>query len=696
MILDIGSTLQNGKYEIIRFISSGGFGNTYEGIHVMLRGRVAIKEFFPADYCNREPGTHRMMVATMSKVDYVDHLRAKFIEEAQAISGFNHPGIVKVYDVFEENCTAYYVMDYIDGCSLQDMLVRYDRPLTEPQAIKYIRQAAEAMKYVHDHGRLHLDIKPANIMVGSDDNALLIDFGVSKNFNVETGEAQKSMLVGLTPGYSSIEQMSNDVSRFTPATDVYSLAATLYAVLTGEVPISAALIVGGEAQKPLPSTISEATRRAVMAGMNVMSKDRPQTMAEFLSLLPTLDELAVPAGDEDSTHFIDVTPISADSSEPIYDAEIQAPQPPQEPPHHDESETRPLDIPPVHVHDGSETRPVSGADINPEYAPYMGGGYEPRPQDKEDNDDDKGHTVAIDGGGQPPVPPAPEVFNRETAEPEPKPRKGMSKGVLVALIAVVVLLVGAIAYFLLSPAPTPKVEGLAYNSSDGTISYNGNVYRMVNIAGGTFKMGANKGDKGSSSNEAPQHDVTLTDYRIGATEVPQWLWNAVMGTENNPSYFPGDNRPVEQVNFTDAEGFIDKLNEVTGGKFRLPTEAEWEYAARGGATNTFAGADSVAAVGWVLENSLRKTYDVGSLQANGYGLYDMTGNVAEWVSDYFGLYRHGAQTNPKGPSTSAHGDHIVRGGSYDDNSINARVTTRTVKGEGVSTSQIGLRLASDK
>lgn len=283
MPLAPGSLLQGGKYRIIRFISSGGFGCTYEAVHTGLNGRMAIKEFFVQDICNRDDVTGRVSVGLQSKAQTFDKLREKFIREAQSVFALSHPGIVHVSDVFEENGTAYFVMDYIDGCSLAD-LVDKNGPMDEATALAYMRQVCAALDYVHANGRLHLDIKPGNIMVDRAGRAVLIDFGASKQYDSGTGE-NLSTLLGFTPGFAPPEQMTADVSRFLPATDVYALGGTLYNLLTGEAPLSANHRYAGDDLKPLPESVSPSTRRAVEAALQLNKSARPQSVAEFAALL---------------------------------------------------------------------------------------------------------------------------------------------------------------------------------------------------------------------------------------------------------------------------------------------------------------------------------------------------------------------------------------------------------------------------
>lgn len=295
MNLPVNMLLQGGKYKIVRFIKSGGFGCTYEAEHVMLEKRIAIKEFFVKDFCNRDEQTSHVTVGTQSKKELVAKLRRKFIDEAKGLCKLHHPGIVSVSDVFEENGTAYFVMDYIEGKSLSE-IVHARGALPEKQALDYIRQAGEALQYVHEHNRLHLDIKPGNLMLDGNGQVVLIDFGASKQYDEENGE-NTSTLIGNTPGYAPLEQMGNDVVRFMPATDVYALGATLYKLLTGTTPLSANRLASGEEQPPLPAGISQGSRMAVDRAMQTRKDKRPQSVREFLSLLGSPAEPSEPEND---------------------------------------------------------------------------------------------------------------------------------------------------------------------------------------------------------------------------------------------------------------------------------------------------------------------------------------------------------------------------------------------------------------
>ena len=217
-------------------------------------------------------------------------------------------------------------------------------------------------------------------------------------------------------------------------------------------------------------------------------------------------------------------------------------------------------------------------------------------------------------------------------------------------------------------------------------------FSMVKVEGGTFSMGATKEQGSNNSNQQPTHKVTLSTYYIGETEVTQDLWQAVMG--NNPSKFKGAKLPVENVSWNDCQQFIAKLNKLTGRKFRLPTEAEWEFAARGGKASKgykYSGSNNADAVAWHYGNSNNTTHKVGTKAANELGIYDMSGNVWEWCQDWFGSYSSNAQTNPKGPSSGT--DHLNRGGAWCHESKFAPVFFRGSSGKpDRKVDNLGLRL----
>lgn len=237
---------------------------------------------------------------------------------------------------------------------------------------------------------------------------------------------------------------------------------------------------------------------------------------------------------------------------------------------------------------------------------------------------------------------------------------------------------------------------MAFRDFNHTFTVNGVQFTMVEVGGGTFTMGATS-EQGSDAwdEEKPAHEVTLSDYYIGQTEVTQALWEAVMGS--NPSDSKGDNLPVERVSWDDCQVFIQKLNQLTGKQFRLPTEAEWEYAARGGRKSRgykYAGGNNIDSVAWCDGNSGNETHPVATKQANELGIYDMSGNVLEWCSDWCGDYTSSSQSDPQGPSSGSF--RVIRGGCYYNFARNCRVSYRISNTLDYRSGYLGLRLSCNR
>lgn len=235
-------------------------------------------------------------------------------------------------------------------------------------------------------------------------------------------------------------------------------------------------------------------------------------------------------------------------------------------------------------------------------------------------------------------------------------------------------------------------RSLNNSSSSISIPVKGLKIEMVLVEGGTFTMGAHDNQLSEASNdEQPSHKVTLSNYYIGKYEVTQKLWKAIMG--KNPSIDEGDNLPVECVNWNDCQTFITKLNKLTGKKFRLPTEAEWEFSARGG-NNTkcfkYSGSDNIDDIAWYDGNSSKKLHQVGTKSPNELGLYDMTGNVSEFVKDWYTAYHDEPQTNPTGPSSGSY--NISRGGGFGFDAKECRTSARVGAVPDMRMRAIGFRL----
>lgn len=234
-----------------------------------------------------------------------------------------------------------------------------------------------------------------------------------------------------------------------------------------------------------------------------------------------------------------------------------------------------------------------------------------------------------------------------------------------------------------------------------TFTANGVSFTMMPVEGGEFTMGATSEQTGYASDELPTHRVTLSSYMIGETEVTQELWQAVMGykptsdgSQWSSSYGLGAQFPAYYISWNDVQEFITKLNNITGETFRMPTEAEWEYAARGGNKSKgylYSGSNTIGNVAWYADNSGSKTHAVKTKSPNELGLYDMSGNVWEWCSDWYGSYSSNAQTDPTGPTSGS--TRVARGGGWSNRASYCRVAFRNNASPSFRYGHYGFRLA---
>lgn len=325
MELKQGATLQGGKYTIKRMLGQGGFGITYLGIQTGLGRQVAIKEFFMKEHCNRDASTSRVSVGSSGARQMVDAYRQKFLKEARTLAEMDNRHIVRIHDVFEENDTAYYVMEYVDGGSLND-LVKRRGSLPEAEALGYIRQLADALSYIHGRRIMHLDVKPGNIMLRPDGELVLIDFGIAKHYDSGNRETSGTP-VGHSPGYAPMEQyQEGGVREFSPATDIYSMGATLYFLLTTTAPPSAQEVYEN-GLPPLPRFVSPAVCRAIEQAMQPSRKKRLQSVAEFLALLPGAEGKKKEETPRQSTVEEETKPLQSEPVRPVSPVPPPVPNP---------------------------------------------------------------------------------------------------------------------------------------------------------------------------------------------------------------------------------------------------------------------------------------------------------------------------------------------------------------------------------
>ena len=291
--LQPNTTLQGGKYRIERVLGQGGFGITYLARNTVFDIDVAIKEFFMKDENDRDGSSVTMPNTT--KQELFHGQMEKFKKEAKRMFAIKNEHIVGVQDLFEENGTAYYVMDYVDGENLAERLKRTGKPMTEQEVRDILPQILDALKSIHEAGIWHLDLKPANIMIDKAGIVKLIDFGASKQLNTQKGGATTSTAISYTNGYAPREQMEQNYDKFGPWTDIYALGATLYNLLTNKRPPLPSDIDDDETKDkhqalPFSTIIRDNMKNFILQLMQTNRKKRPQSISEVMPLLDCQSE----------------------------------------------------------------------------------------------------------------------------------------------------------------------------------------------------------------------------------------------------------------------------------------------------------------------------------------------------------------------------------------------------------------------
>lgn len=284
-LLPIGATLQGGKYRVEAHLASGGFGNTYRITNVTFNEVFALKEFYLRGVNERDEATQKVSVSNAVNSEEFKLQKDKFHKEALRLRKLDNPHVVRVHDLFEENGTAYYVMDFLDGESLSAQMRKQGHPFTEQEVMDFTDQVLDALDAIHQENIWHLDLKPGNIMTDRNGRAVLIDFGASKQFHDANGHSL-STSTGLcyTPGFAPTEQIESSTTKMGPWTDLYALGATMYNLLTMKTPPSVSEIQDGDAFE-FPSGSSNRMQQLIQWMMEPNRNKRPQSVADVRSFL---------------------------------------------------------------------------------------------------------------------------------------------------------------------------------------------------------------------------------------------------------------------------------------------------------------------------------------------------------------------------------------------------------------------------
>jgi formylglycine-generating enzyme required for sulfatase activity len=604
-----------GRYRLLQHIGTGGFSVVWKAADQMAEDAIVAIKIYSPDKGMDEFGLKQ------------------FRKEYSIVLHLNHPGLLTArhFDIHEGH--PYLVLPYCEGGSLHRRLLEHG-PMTEREIAVFISQVAQSLAYLHNKDIIHQDIKPDNVLIDSEGNYLLTDFGISSRLR---STLRKSTNTGkaLTVAYAPPERFIGKMEAGKEG-DIFSLGVVIFELASGDVPWMGAGGVILKADSPLPE-LPEGYSKGLERWMQACLSYDP-------SQRPTAEQLKQAAA--------------------------------------------------IYLESGTWPR-VS-------YSPKAVAGTE------------KGRQTQIMPKKEPDKP----------KENEPQPIVPAKPTNMKPLPAIMLLLLAMISVWLLwqrGEEAEERAWQMAQNSNSMSSyetylrDYPSGRYAaqarqellsklpapiqklindMVYVQGGTFTMGCTSEQGGDClEDEKPVHKVTLSNFYIGKFEVTQAQWRAVMN--NNPSEFSGcDNCPVENVIWEEVQDFIRKLNQLTGQNFRLPTEAEWEYAARGGNKSKgykYSGSDNLDSVAWYDDNSSSKTHPVGQKQANELGLYDMSGNVAECCSDWYRAYSSSSQTNPRGPSTGTF--RLIRGGSWAYHAQDCRVSYRENGYLTLRHSSIGFRLA---
>ena len=570
------------EYQIEQVLGSGGFGITYYARDTHLNKAVAIKEYMPSDWAARYDEATVAPKSSSDAGDY-DWGLTRFLEEAQVLAGFDHPNINRVYRRLEAHGTAYMVLEYLPGESLSARLKRTGR-LSPDEVWRLFNEILSGLSEVHRQDYVHRDIKPGNIMFREDGGAVLLDFGAARQ---AVGQRSKSITSILTPGYAPIEQYDQKAVYVGPWTDFYALGVVAYRCVTGvregellDAPARSLLVLHGEREKDMPLVVE-----AAKGGYD-------QRLLNAIDWCMRVDKRERPQGVADLEAALKTEP--GPRPEPIPKPNpVPKPNPAPEP------------TPPRH--------PAIWAAAGAVGALLLGFGV-----------------------WQWLSPSSP--FSDKTGE--------------------------ASAPALISPPATskgPAGTDSAANKRPALAEQSGKVFRdslksggegpeMVVLPTGSFRMGDLSG--GGGDDEKPIRTVTITRriamgrYEVSFEDYDRFA-DATRGVDRPDDEGWGrGTRPVINVSQEDAQAYAQWLSEQTGKDYRLPSEAEWEYAARAGTATKYSWGDSISCSqarygrrsGGECSNSLDGTVVVGSFAANPFGLYDMHGNVWEWVEDCYGDY----------------------------------------------------------
>ncbi|MBF0271350.1 MAG: SUMF1/EgtB/PvdO family nonheme iron enzyme [Magnetococcales bacterium] len=605
-------------FEIIRVLGKGGFGITYLGRDTNQNQVVAIKEYLPTVFASRRGGSEVLPNSPEDKKTF-DWGLDSFLKEAQIVARFRHPSIVRVVSFFRNANTAYMVMEYVEGEGL-DAILKRRKVLPEAAIKRILPPLLDGLELLHKAAFIHRDLKPPNILIRADGSPVILDFGSARQSVAGQGDQMTSLL---SLGYSPFEQYDSSGDRQGPWSDIYAMGGVLYRCITGDKPVDASQRIAARLRcEPDPvkpavemgrGRYSPGFLKAVDWALMVLEKERPQSVSEWRAMLLGESSAASAEASGDTTVLTSLRPPEAGVVGGGGDGVARK-----------KSSWRSF----IASMNEFATQ-VNPEEVNARKTVVL------RP-----TRGDLANPVATSSETQV-VSPATatrlQESNTSYSMPGPPP---------------------------VAPPPPPRKRGAVWVDPLTRMEF-------LWLPGGVFKMGSSLGESGRRSDEMPQHEVRLDGFWISKHLVTWGRWNRVMGDYPPGMYRESKiNHPVARVSWTDVQKFVRQFSRLLGENFnlRLPTEAEWEYAARAGLDAPFITGDedhwSLTDYAWVKSNAGGQSRPVGEKRPNDWGLYDMAGNVREWTEDRFQ-----AEVSTRGVAVNPHGGtvddaRVVRGSGF--------------------------------
>lgn len=698
-------TILSGHYRVGRVLGRpGGFGITYLGWDVNLQQRVAIKEYLPREIAQRLPNSLEVHVHTSDDKRGFEFGKEQFLREARIVAKLDHPNIVRVRNFFNANSTAYLVMDYYEGMSLGDYLSSVRNKLEPELAVPLVKPILEGLQYVHERGLVHRDLKPHNIYLAAIGRPIVLDFGAARQ---AAGDRVQSLSVVLTEGYAPLEQYQRRAVQG-PWTDVYGVAATLYRMITGAAPPIALDRIGRDPVEDggwsaVPAALVPALRMALA----VRPSDRYQSATEFLAALErflsgTTATSGMPGNDKLGA-TMPFVPLIAEPPPTVAPPTVEVPPtvvPTPRPIIAERTAPPPSSLRPSDSQRAMPRSPQPTAVVMPELPPFKPATIPPPTS----------LGVLATTPGERALSPAAILpgakLHRRANEVVPPPPSQPAPASTANWVPWVLLLVAAVlvSYVLLNPpgdstpsrVAKPAIRALATPSvtapTDPTPTTPAETLpteaalqlpSLIPLPGGVVRLA-----EGEAATATSERTARVGPVKIGRTEVtvgqfgdfvrrtgydnPRWQnypcesAGGRLPDWKDPGYAQRDDSPVVCVSWADANAYTQWLSRETGQAYRLPTEAEWEYAARAGTSSRYwwgnAFDPGMAACQSCPPKVPTQPATTASFPPNPFGLYETLGNVREWTCSKFESY---ATTAAESCGSVLEGARVaVRGGSW--------------------------------